>query len=492
MVYNAHPRLFQNRKGILYQGKLHEEIVSSVQKAGGELALSEIEIEHSGYEDRLSNQKDKTERNIKILLKEIAENPDDGMNYFYLGESYSLLHRWEEAVEYYKKGAEKGNIPDMNLAILYQNLGTALLHQKKYGEAIKSETRAGKINPNITTSHIISAQAAYETKNYDKSIWELNCYLEKINQKDIKRKNYVVYHEPNLSYVYALLGRSYLNTNNFEMAEECLLKAEETDGIFYLLYCSALGNNDIKKAEEYVRKAIKLNSKFAGYYAELGNILIKQKRFDESEEVFKTASGIEPDNKEILKGIGLIYLNEKNYTEAISEFEKIKEKDVEVQEYLAESYFNDGQISDARKILEDLLSSGVKKQNYYYFMGLILEASGETKESNELFRQAVEWEGGSSEIYFIAGNKLLNAELYDDAADAYNKSIMLTPLVKEPRMNLALTYIKKKELQKALDTYFSLLKIDQADKKVKRNIASVYAKMGDTKNAEKYLLESRE
>jgi len=380
----------------------------------------------------------------------------------------------------------------MNLAILYQNLGTVLLHQKKYGEAIKSETRAGEINPNITTSHIISAQAAYENKNYDKSIWELNCYLEKSKQKDIRRKNYVVYHEPNLSYVYTLLGRACLSTNNFEMAEKCLLKAEETDGIFYLLYCSALGNNDIKNAEEYIKKAIKLNSKFIGYYAELGNILIKQKRFAESEEVFKTASGIEPDNKEILKGIGLIYLNKKNYTEAISEFEKIQGKDIEVQEYLAESYFNAGQISDARKILENLLNSGIKNQNYYYFMGLILEASGEIKESSDLFIKAAQWEGDTSEMYFSAGNKLLQAGLYDDAADAYNKSILLTPLVKEPRMNLALTYIRKEEFQKALDIYFSLLKIDPTDKKVKRNIASIYAKMGDTKNAEKYLLESRE
>ncbi len=184
-IYNAHPRLFQNRRGIVYQGRIHEEIVSSVERAGGKLALSDIEVEHLGYEARFYKEKDKSERNIRILMKELNNNPDNGMTYFYLGESYSLLHKWEEAVDYYKKGLLMKNIPVLNCAILYQNLGTALLHRKKYEEAVKVETKAVELNPDITTPHLISAQAAYNLKNYDKSIWELNWYLEKVRLENV-------------------------------------------------------------------------------------------------------------------------------------------------------------------------------------------------------------------------------------------------------------------------------------------------------------------
>jgi Flp pilus assembly protein TadD len=52
-------------------------------------------------------------------------------------------------------------------------------------------------------------------------------------------------------------------------------------------------------------------------------------------------------------------------------------------------------------------------------------------------------------------------------------------------------YIKKGDFQKAVETYLDLLKIDPIDKKVKKNLAGVYAKLGDIKNAEKYLLESK-
>jgi len=495
-VYNAHPRLFQNRRGIFYQGRIHEEIISSVKNAGGTISLSDVEVEHFGYEEHLYKEKNKAKRNIKILMKELSDNTDNGMIYFYLGESYSLLHQWKRAVEYYKKGAEKENIPDMNRAILYQNFGTALLHLKRYDEAIKSEAKAVEFNPYITTPHIVSAQAAFESRNYDKIIWDLNWYLEKIEQKNTKKNNYIIFHEPNLPFVYTLLGKAYLNTNNFHDAEKCFLKVisedEASDGIFYLLYKTALGKNNIEEAEEYIKKAVNLNKNCAGYYVELGSILGNQKRFSEAEEVFKNALDVDSGNKEAVKGLGLVYFNKNEYEKAISEFEKIKENNVEILELLAESYSNIGQVNDAQKIIESLLKSGIRKQNYYYFLGRISEISGEKERANEFYGQAAYWEDGSSELYFMVGNKLLNAGLFDDAICAYNKSIRLTPQVKEPRMNLALTYIKKEDFQKAIETYLGLLKVDPSDKKVKRNLAALYGKMGDIRKSEKYLLESKE
>lgn len=495
-VYNAHPRLFQNKRGIFYQGRIHEEIISSVKDAGGIISLSDVEVEHFGYEEHLYKEKNKAKRNIKILMKELNDNPDNGMTYFYLGESYSLLHKWKKAVEYYEKGGEKENIPDMNRAILYQNFGTALLHLKRYDEAIKSETKAVEFNPYITTPHIVSAQAAFEIQSYDKSIWELNWYLEKINQKNIKKNNYIIFHEPSLPFVYTLLGKAYLNTNNFHDAEKCFLKVisenEASDGIFYLLYKTALGKNNLEGAEGYIKKAINLNKNCAGYYVELGSILGNRKRFSEAEEVFKNALNVDSRNKEAVRGLGLVYFNRNEYKKAISEFEKIKENDVEILEFLAESYYNVGQVNDAQKIIESLLKRGIRKQNYYYFLGRISEISGEKEKANEFYGQAAYWENGSSELYFMAGNKLLNTGLFDDAICAYNKSIRLTPQVKEPRMNLALTYIKMRDFQKAIETYLGLLKVDPSDKKVKRNLAALYGKIGDIRKSEKYLLESKE
>ncbi len=496
-VYNAHPRLFQNHKGIFYQGRIHEEIASSVKNIGGKISLSDVEIEHFGYENYVYNGKNKVERNIEILKRELVENPKNGMTYFYLGESYSLMYKWDMAVYYYKKGIDSQNIPSLNLALLYQNLGTAFLHLKKYDDAVKSETNAVGINPYITTAHLVSAQAAFENKNYDKSIWELNCFIEKIEQTDIKRKNYVLFHQPDLTFVYSLLGSAYLNSRNYETAEKCFIEvineSGDTDNTYYLLSKTALGRSDLEKSERYIKKAIDVNKSNVEYYVELGNILGNQRKFSEAEEVFEIALNLNKKNPRALKGKGLIYLNKNEIERAISEFEKIenKENDVELLELLAESYMKVSRFDESQTIFKSLLNKGIKKQNYYYFLGKISEVFSNNVEANQFYKMSAESENGISELYFISGNKLLNAGLCADAINAYNQSIKQTPHVKEPRMNLALVYIKKGDFQKAVETYLDLLKIDPMDKKVKKNLAGVYAKLGDIKNAEKYLLESK-
>ena len=494
-VYNAHPRLFRNNMGICYKGRIHEEIVSSVEKAGGRMELSDIEVTHCGYEESVYTGKDKAKRNIRILLKEMQSNPDNGMTYYYLGEAYSLMQKWTDAVDYYKKGAEKENIPQMNLAVLFQNLGTALLHQKKYDEALNAEIRAVETNRNIATPHLVSAVCALEMQNYDKAVWELNWYLEKVGEKDVRKNNYVIYHEPNFPFVYTLLGKAYLNTRNFEDAESSFLKAvggsRVSDEIYYLLYKAALGKEDYAKAEEYIRNAVEIKNDSVVYYIELGNLLGSQEKFYEAEKVFLKALGLNENDALIKKGLGRVYFNRGEFEKAADLFENVDDDTGETAESLAECYSQLGNNIRAREVIESLIARGFKRQNYFQFLGGQYEEAGDRERAYRHYKEAVDMEGGSSEIYYMCGNKLLHMGRFNDAVRAYNKSVGLMPQVKEPRMNLAVAYIKLGDFQSAAQTYLDVLKIDPADRKVKRNLATVYSKMGDIKSAEKFLLESK-
>ena len=51
---------------------------------------------------------DKFERDIRLLLQEIVEDPQNGRAHFYLAQSYKDLGRAEEAISYYKKRIEIG------------------------------------------------------------------------------------------------------------------------------------------------------------------------------------------------------------------------------------------------------------------------------------------------------------------------------------------------------------------------------------------------
>ncbi|MFC1558488.1 tetratricopeptide repeat protein [candidate division KSB1 bacterium] len=494
-VYNAHPRLFRNNIGICYQGRIHEEIVSSVEKAGGRMELSDVEVTHYGYEEGVYTNKEKAKRNIRILLKEVQSNPDNGMTYYYLGEAYSLMQKWTDAVDCYKKGAEKENIPQMNLAVLFQNMGTALLHLKKYDDAISAEIKAVETNRYIATPHLVSAVCALEMQNYDKAIWDLNRYLEISAERDVKKNNYVIFHEPNFPFVYTLLGKAYLNTRNYEDAENSFLRAVNgsavSDEIYYLLYKTALGKGDFAKAEEYIRRAVEIKSNGVEYYIELGNLLGGQEKFYEAEKVFQKALSLNENDVRIKKGLGAVYFNRGEFRQAADLFENINDDTGEAPEFLAECYSQLGNNGRAREIIESLIERGFKRQNYFQFLGGQYEESGDTQRAYLYYKEAVDMDGGSSEVYYMCGNKLLRMARFDDAVRAYNKSIRLTPQVKEPRMNLGVVYIKMGDFQKAAETYLNVLKIDPADRKVKRNLATVYSKLGDIKSAEKFLLESK-
>jgi glycosyltransferase involved in cell wall biosynthesis/predicted Zn-dependent protease len=75
------PRLFRNAPGNFYAGRIHEQVFSSLLpqcKAWGlKTALGKAEILHHGYTKELLRDRDKIERNLKLLPQAIAENPSD-------------------------------------------------------------------------------------------------------------------------------------------------------------------------------------------------------------------------------------------------------------------------------------------------------------------------------------------------------------------------------------------------------------------------------
>lgn len=96
-------RIFRNRKDIRYKGAIHEHLElldgkDFVVKDFGN-ALSVL---HTGYIDLENSEKLKTNRNLKIILKELKKNPDDIAMRIYLGKEYFLQEKWRESVEQYR------------------------------------------------------------------------------------------------------------------------------------------------------------------------------------------------------------------------------------------------------------------------------------------------------------------------------------------------------------------------------------------------------
>ncbi|RKY88242.1 hypothetical protein DRQ09_03185, partial [candidate division KSB1 bacterium] len=170
---NSHPRVFKNGLGIYYEGRIHEQIIVSVMKAGGKILPTCVMVEHYGYQKDETTRKRKIERNINILKKEISEKPECGINYYYLGEEYSLLFDWEKAINFYENGILKGDLSSFNRSVLHQNLGSAYLNTGRLDKAIKEAEVSIELNDTLFTPYLIIAEAYFKKGNFNGVIWHL-------------------------------------------------------------------------------------------------------------------------------------------------------------------------------------------------------------------------------------------------------------------------------------------------------------------------------
>ena len=98
-------RLFRTGPTIRYRGRVHEQVVDSLVAAGGQVESLDVRLLHTGYLPAVMAAKHKQERNLALLQRAAAEEPDQPYWRFQLGQSLSSLGRLDEAREAYAASA---------------------------------------------------------------------------------------------------------------------------------------------------------------------------------------------------------------------------------------------------------------------------------------------------------------------------------------------------------------------------------------------------
>lgn len=126
-------RLFKNKIGLKYYGKIHEHLnIDDFDNLS--VAFTDFFIHHDGYKNVVFNQKNKFERNLKILEKEVKSNPT-GYNLFNLGTQYKVGKEYLKALEQFKKSYSLSK-NQMYLPYLLYSMGDCLLQLERNKEGI--------------------------------------------------------------------------------------------------------------------------------------------------------------------------------------------------------------------------------------------------------------------------------------------------------------------------------------------------------------------
>lgn len=161
-----HPsiRLFKNHVGLRYRGKIHEHLNVEDPSLNLTDELGDVLLHHVGYLAEVVQEKNKHDRNIKLLLEEVEKNPS-GYNFFNLGNQYAFNSQLDEAVNAYKKAFNLSKDRAYINTLLY-NMAECLINLKRYEEAIDVLNGCTESFPMYTDFYFLKGRVFEELDDY--------------------------------------------------------------------------------------------------------------------------------------------------------------------------------------------------------------------------------------------------------------------------------------------------------------------------------------
>ncbi|MBI4611253.1 MAG: tetratricopeptide repeat protein [Candidatus Rokubacteria bacterium] len=161
---NWFPRLFRNLPGVAFEGVIHEQVIGSL--AGrGRIDYSDIIVEHAGYTLAPAELSAKGERNLRLLERQLNDDPTYAPGWFQLAETYMLLGRVDEAIDAYRRALRLLEVSSLTLsprvvALALQNLGAAHLARGDTEKGIDHLREALLLDPDLPPAHVHLGLAA--------------------------------------------------------------------------------------------------------------------------------------------------------------------------------------------------------------------------------------------------------------------------------------------------------------------------------------------
>ncbi len=100
-------RLFRTGPHIQYRGRVHEQVADSIVAGGGRVASLDVRLLHTGYLPAAMEAKQKQRRNLALLERAAADEPDSPYWLFQLGQTRLALGQVAEARAAYAASAAR-------------------------------------------------------------------------------------------------------------------------------------------------------------------------------------------------------------------------------------------------------------------------------------------------------------------------------------------------------------------------------------------------
>jgi len=173
--------------------------------------------------------------------------------------------------------------------------------------------------------------------------------------------------------------------------------------------------------------------------------LVEKGDLSASEKEYEWCLSIDPDYRDALINLGVVYTRQKKFTEAIKVYQRalsVNKKDPELLGNIGDTYYKSGQIDSSIYYLEMANKAGNNSSGMYNVLGAALFAKKEYAEACVVFEKGLQKDTTNADLYLNYGNALAISAKYQEALKALLHAYRINNTNASTAYFIALTYSK--------------------------------------------------
>jgi tetratricopeptide (TPR) repeat protein len=387
-----HVKLIRNRPDLRFEGRIHEQILPAIRRAGGAVAWTDLYVVHSGYDHSPEGQARKRQRDLRLLHLELHERPDHPFTLFNLGMTYADSGHYAEAVTHLHESIRHAGTGESHLRKAYALLVYARMQLGQPEAAGEVCDRGLQLIPLDAELRFRKALLLHETGRLAEAAATYRHLLEHREARhftSLDRGITGFKARQNLAVVYTDLGESEKAEEQWRqvVAEmpgyrpgwrglgEALLKQGKQDALAALVQQlladgklrgeglllqgqAAVARGECAAARRWLEQAVAENPTEPEFQQALCRFLFEQGTPAEAEAALTRLVHLVPQDAAALHNLGTVRLRVHRYAEAIEAFRqslRYRPNSAATCLHLGSALKESGQLAAARAVWEEAL-----------------------------------------------------------------------------------------------------------------------------------------
>eukprot|EP00347_Sterkiella_histriomuscorum_P024543 403330746 len=394
---------------------------------------------------------EKAEENDQAIeyLKMASQQPGHGLeSFFRLGKLYEKVNNKKSAITYYKYALQ---IQSTHLESL-SALANILLSREEYDRAMKYFRHAlSLVEDDVELLYGFS----------------LSVYKSYVKFKDSKDKSPKLLQQKQTELSQAVKCLRKIKQINPQYAAALRLMGE--------IY---MREKKYERAVEHLKAALQISKVDSPTLVLLGNIIYENGNPGIALRYYKEALNYNPKEIRALICIGNAKYDKEKYNVAAKYYLKaiaIDDSLPDVHYDLANSYFNTQKVEDAIVHYKKAILLSPHRVEYFYNLGNALSMQEKYEEAIEQYQKAIDLSPEKSSLaLFNKGNSHYFLGQFELAIDSYQKAIELDSEKADYHFNLANSYQEIKDFEKAIHHYKMVVRLDGNQEEAYINLGHIY------------------